>query len=213
MQIHLQLKNIFWLFQKHRTFNLISKKRKLDEISNLTLFRAMREPFVLPLNSQMYHKCEWEAIDGKLYGCKLCGNIHICGHDCQKTIQIEYGFVCEISGLVIQDQIYAPDDEFFDTVLWTGPSEVGARENLRNMTLISDYVQDLLTSDTSKNVHAFIIEKMKTSILKATTLHWQRNQNKADYMDFIEIFKNHLKKNNLRLNYNLELRKQIAKAS
>ena len=188
----------------------ISKKRKIDEITNLTLFRAIREPFALPLNSQMFHKCEWEAIDGKLHGCKLCGNIHVCGRDCKKTIQIEDGLVCEISGLVIQHMRFEPESEFFDTVLWTEASESGTRENLRNMTLISEYVQDLLTSNTSRDVHAFIIEKMKASILKATTLHWQRNQNKANYMDFIEIFKNHLKKNNVMLHYNLALRREVA---
>lgn len=45
-------------------------------------------------------KCKWELIDIDIVACKLCGEEHVCGMDCDHTILSDYGVICEVTGVM-----------------------------------------------------------------------------------------------------------------
>jgi hypothetical protein len=86
----------------------------------IDLWRRLRRPFVLPQDTELHHKCEWEAIDVDVLGCRVCGGIHawnVC--TCKDTVDTSESIVCAVSGIVLLRHMYSEED-FVDTLVMTG---------------------------------------------------------------------------------------------
>jgi len=84
------------------------------------VWRRLRRPFELPPGSEAHHKCEWEAIDVDVLGCRICGGIHACDVcTCKEIINTSESVVCAVSGMVLRRHMYS-EEEFVDTVAMTG---------------------------------------------------------------------------------------------
>ena len=85
-------------------------------------WRALREPFVLPLG---LHHCafeDWESIDCDLAACAICGASHACDAATCPLVCTEGRQVCEITGYCVKNAVFE-NDPFSNTccLKFTGP--------------------------------------------------------------------------------------------
>jgi len=72
-------------------------------------WRALREPFVLPLG---LHHCafeDWESIDCDLAACAICGASHACDAATCPLVCTEGRQVCEITGYCVKNAVFEND--------------------------------------------------------------------------------------------------------
>lgn len=177
----------------------------------MILWRKIRKPFVLPIVAKGHHKCEWEEITSKIYGCKLCGTLHVCGHGECETVEIEDGHVCVISGVVVRTLLMKPELEYFDTVLYTAgeiTSDDGAfKAHYEN---ISTYVHEILLSTKSREAHEFSVQKVKMAMTRELTERLNEKDHRGMMLEMEATFVSQLRRHSIMLFYNEELRKQVA---
>lgn len=66
------------------------------------IWQKLRQPFALPADIAIPHKCKWEMFAFNSLGCLLCSRVHTCTFgNCQDTYEVGDGTVCALSGVVI----------------------------------------------------------------------------------------------------------------
>ena len=110
------------------------------------LWKLLRGPFVLPPCAECTHTCKWELFDTDQAGCLLCANLHRCEDGKCTLVEIEDGYVCSITAVVVQTRRMVMD-EFVDTLRLDAP-RVSAAKNCEHdyEGQILSWVEELLTS-------------------------------------------------------------------
>lgn len=110
---------------------------------NVTLWKFIREPFVVPM---AIHRCapiDFENIDVDVAGCRTCGGIHRCADE-KTCVVSEHGGhrVCEITGCCIRHKVFS-SNEYVDTVSHVASAPVREVRNF-NAHMIAHWVHGAL---------------------------------------------------------------------
>ena len=120
----------------------------------VALWRALRQPFVLPVAAAGLHECRWEHIDLDVLGCVLCGQVHACADGrCTETEEVEDGVVCRLSGVVVRDKLFV-ETEFVSHVNlmdFVAPQNVFDEETAG--VDVRSIVHTMLCSETAKTLY------------------------------------------------------------
>ena len=121
------------------------------------IWRLLRSPFTL--SEGTHDKCSWELIDLGLIGCTVCGYVHVCHRDTCKTVGMEYGEVCVITGVAVKTT-YFPEDEYMETInLEASKRNPNLFNENDHHAIVENSVYEILTSNQARTVHAAQILK------------------------------------------------------
>jgi UL92 family len=108
------------------------------------IWRILRGPFILPENTEKYHRCQWEKIDFDKAGCLICGGIHKCDSvKCKEVSNTGDSFICNVTGCVLSKVLVT--NEWTDTCL---PTDCRIKNELDNNVEV--YVEELLMSSNAQ---------------------------------------------------------------
>lgn len=147
----------------------------------LYIWRQLRKPFTLPPNSKALHVCRWEFIDIDLVACKICGEEHKCGIECENSVETDDGMICEVTGVCVKSHSFATS-EYTDTVNVYGTDSSLSTQIEQRYSYIQQYVNELLLSCDARRIselqykrsidkyHQDIMRRMKMSMASTSTV-------------------------------------------
>lgn len=85
---------------------------------DVSVWKCMRQPFVLPILKERNHVCRWEVFGSGLAGCVICGDIHRCCESGSACIlmETEDSQVCTVTGVCVRP-VVCEVAEYMDSVM------------------------------------------------------------------------------------------------
>ena len=122
-----------------------------------SIWRLLRGPFILPENTERYHRCQWEKIDFDKAGCLICGKIHKCDAiTCKDVCTVDDSLICNITGCVLNKVLIT--NNWTDTCLPCSCIQPSESSND-----IEQHIEELLMSDKTQECLAHERKKVSES--------------------------------------------------
>ena len=95
--------------------------------------------------------CRWEFIDFDIAVCRLCGEEHKCGSECDHGVSVDDGVICDITGVYVRSHSYAYS-EYTDTVNVYNFDIASSCQIEQRLSHIEQYICELLLSSDARRI-------------------------------------------------------------